>query len=221
MEKPEHTFWATQYYFSHLLSLFSFTSGIPVTQISFVVVPHIPEDPFIYFTFCFISVVKIGSFLLSPSLLILPSVPTILLWVHMLSFFIWLLYFSVLKFLVGSLCLLFLCWALLFLFLRLSIFSITFVHSCSLKPFHHGRFKVFVRWFWQLSTWPPLTQQGVGVLEYGGLLSWGDGLESSLTFHDASAECALVTAWWGGSLGFPFSLRGHEWGWGHGFLHSG
>ena len=79
MEKPKHTFWATQYYFSHLLSLFSFTSGIPVTQISFVVVPHILEDPFIYFIFCFISVVKIGSFLLSSSLLILPSVPTILL----------------------------------------------------------------------------------------------------------------------------------------------
>lgn len=124
MEKREHTFWATQYYFSHLLSLFSFTSGIPVTQISFVVVPHIPEDPFIYCTFCFISVVKIGSFPLSPSLLSLPSVPTILLWVHILSFFIQLLYFSVLKFLVGSLCLLFLCWALLFLFPRLSVFPL-------------------------------------------------------------------------------------------------
>ena len=124
MEKPKHTFWATQYYFSHLLSLFSFTSGIPVTQISFVVVPHILEDPFIYFIFCFISVVKIGSFLLSSSLLILPSVPTILLWVHILSFFIQLLYFSVLKFLFGFLYLLFLCWAFLFLFLRLSVFPL-------------------------------------------------------------------------------------------------
>ena len=218
--KTRTYFLGTQYYFSHLLSLFSFTSGIPVTQISFVVVPHIPEDLFIYFTLCFIPVVKIGSFLLSSSLLILPFVPTILFWIHLLSFFIQLLYFSVLKFLFGSLYLLFLCWDFLFLFLRLSVFPLllcTVAHwslfimaaliylsdnSCSFPSGLHWHSK------------------DGGVLEYGGSLSY-ESLESLLDLPWHSCWMCLITARWVWELGFPFSLCWHEWGWGLGFLHSG
>ena len=218
--KTQHTFWAAQYYFRHPLPLFPFTSGIPVTQIPFVVVPHIPEDPFIYFTFCFISVVKIGSFLLSSTLLILPSVPTILLWVHILSFFIQLLYFSILKFLFGSLYLLFLCWAFLFLFLRLSVFLVLLcIVAC---------------WSLFLMAAPRSLSDNSGSFPRGlqwhskGEGCWNTGahyevtvLNPSLTFHDTSAEYASLQPGEGGSLGFPFSLCWHEWGWGHGFLHSG
>lgn len=199
---------------------FPFTSGIPVAQIPFVVVPHIPEDPFIYFTFCFISVVKIGSFLLSSSLLILPSVPTILLWVHILSFFIQLLYFSVLKFLFGSLYLLFLCSAFLFLFLRLSVFPVLLcIVAC---------------WSLFLMAAPRSLSDNSGSFPRGLQWHskdegcWNTGphyevtvLNPSLTFHDTSAEYASLQPGEGGSLGFPFSLCWHEWGWGHGFLHSG